>query len=146
MRTRKIAAFVAALSLGLVGVATVQAQSPGPGVHLKARLGDRAPGQLSPGGKAHWVGTREAGRGISVSVAGLDLPAGTTMNVTACGASVGSLELRPGRNEGHTAGRLRLSVRRGDAVPNCKPGDGVVVTGPNGTTLRGALQPGRGRQ
>lgn len=145
MHARKIAIFVAVLGLGLAGVASVQAQQPGAPLHLKARLGERVQGQPAPGGKAHWVGTREAGRGMSVSVAGLDLPAGTVMQVRACGQPLGSFELRAGRMEGHTAGRLRLSARRGDSVPSCRPGAEVFVEGPN-FQMQGALQPGRGRK
>lgn len=142
MRVSKIAVATLALSLaaGLSAVAIAQQQRHG---RLQARLGDRVEGQRGPGGRVLWGGTPEEGKAFRVHVGGFDLPPGTTMAVTACGVDVGSLELRAGRGD-HSGGRLHLSVRKGDAVPACKPGDAVSVSG-GGVTLQGQLHKGRGR-
>lgn len=142
MRGTKIAVATLALTLvvGLTAVAIAQQQRHG---RLQAWIGERVEGERGPGGRVMWGGTPEEGKAFKVHVGGLDLPAGTPMNVTACGVNVGSLELRDGRG-GHSGGRLHLSVRKGDTVPACKPGDAVSVSGGD-VTLSGQLHKGRGR-
>ena len=127
---------VFALLVAIVAVATIastglaSAQGEARGVRLNARLAQAADiDGVTPRGHARYRAGEQGPRNLIVHVRGVNLPAGTSLQVNACDGTVGWITLQPGRRGPHSMGRLRLRVRAGDAVPVCEAGDEITVAG-----------------
>lgn len=126
--------FIALLAIAAVAVATLaitdSAVAQGGGTRLYSRLTQTAgiDGVL-PNGRVTYRESSLGPRNLIIRVRQVNLPAGTRLQVNACDGTVGWMTLETGKRGLYTAGRLRLRVRAGDAVPNCSTGDPISVTG-----------------
>jgi len=128
---RIISVLVAVAILVAVGSSLVSAQAP---QQLQARLSGSAINGETPGGQAEWSQSHSGIQRISIEVEDVNLPNGTVLSVSACGADIGSITLADG------SGELELNSQNGATVPTCAAGDPVTVANGGTTILTGTLQ------
>lgn len=139
---RRISLSLLALVVVVAGVTPAFAQNAGRGIRLGARFGDRAQGVRV---RVNYGGNADGGKLFKVMIRGRDLRAGRA-TIAGCGSSwvVDLAAHGRGDNPG-VGGKLVLSARRGDTVPNCSEGDSILVSRPAGFRVSGTLQARGGR-
>lgn len=134
---------ITSLAIAAVAVATFaitdSADAQGRGTRLYSRLTQPAAiDGVVPNGRVIYREGALGPRNLVIQVRQVNLPAGTRLQVNACDGTVGWMTLVTGKRGLYTAGRLRLRVRAGDAVPKCNDGDPITVTG-SAVDLSGTL-------
>ncbi len=105
-------------------------------LRMRTALTGGAISGLTPSGRADYRAAQ--GRAdFSVEVQDVNLPAGTTLDVTVDGVNAGSITVSAAPIRG---GELDLNTQDGDVVPAVKAGSVVVVSNAGAAILSGVLR------
>ncbi|MDX1981184.1 MAG: hypothetical protein SFV51_13010 [Bryobacteraceae bacterium] len=123
-------------SAGLFLATEVQPAYAGSGgneLRIQTRLTGGALNGMTPSGSSRFR-ARGGNSDFSVEVEDVNLPDGTLLTVTVGGRAAGSIRLAL------RGGEIDVNTRDGDSVPQAAAGEVVVVSGPSGAILSGALR------
>jgi hypothetical protein len=106
-------------------------------LRMRTALTGGAISGLTPSGRADYRAAAQGRADFSVEVQDVNLPAGTTLDVTVDGAAAGTITVSAAPIRG---GELDLNTQDGDVVPAVKAGSVVVVSNAGAAILSGVLR------
>src|SRR5689334_15890799 len=131
LRRKELTSLIGAIVISLIlALAGVSVSADGGDVITQVALSGTSINGLTPKGVAEHRANADGSRRFKVEVEDVNLPAGTVLNVSVNGTSIGSLTL-----SSFHQGELELETEHGQTIPTIGAGTTVVVSTQAGATI-----------